>query len=87
MDDLQSRFEQAAAEVQGIATRPSNEVLLKLYALYKQSTAGDVSGKRPGITNLAGRAKYDAWQGVKGMPRAEAMEAYIGLVDELKAAG
>lgn len=87
MDDLQGRFERAAAEVQGIPTRPSNEILLKLYALYKQGTAGDASGQRPGLTNPVGRAKYDAWQAVKGKSRDEAMEAYISLVEELKAAG
>lgn len=86
-DDLRGRFERAAAEVQEIAARPSNEVLLTLYALYKQGTAGDASGQRPGFTNPVGRAKYDAWEGVKGMPREKAMEAYISLVEELKGTG
>jgi diazepam-binding inhibitor (GABA receptor modulator, acyl-CoA-binding protein) len=84
MDDLQERFETAVAEVQRLAARPDNDTLLRLYALYKQGTSGDVSGNRPGFTNPVGRAKYDAWKSMKGRTRDEAMEAYIALVEELK---
>lgn len=82
--DLQIRFETAAKEVQTLPKRPGNDVLLKLYAYYKQATAGDVSGSRPGMTDFAGRAKYDAWTRVKGTSREQAMQAYIDLVDRLK---
>ncbi len=84
MSDLQARFETAAQEVQELPKRPDNDVLLKLYALYKQATAGDVSGRRPGFTDFAGRAKYDAWKKLKGTSQEEAMQAYIDLVDRLK---
>ncbi len=60
MDDLQTRFEEAADAAQHLDERPDNATLLQLYALYKQATAGDVQGKRPGFTDFAGRAKYDA---------------------------
>lgn len=86
MEKLQSRFEAAAAEAQQLGARPSNDTLLKLYALYKQATQGDVRGRRPGITNPVGRAKYDAWARVQGQSREDAMQAYIDLVDELKSA-
>lgn len=87
METLQTRFEAAAAEAQQLGARPSNDTLLKLYALYKQATQGDARGQRPGITNPVGRAKYDAWSRVRGQSREDAMEAYIALVAELKAAG
>jgi diazepam-binding inhibitor (GABA receptor modulator, acyl-CoA-binding protein) len=83
-DDLQTRFETATQEVQALPKRPGNDVLLKLYAYYKQAMAGDVSGSRPGMTDFAGRAKYDAWTRIKGTSREQAMQAYIDLVDKLK---
>ncbi len=84
MSDLESRFETAAQEVQQLPRRPGNDVLLKLYAYYKQATVGDVSGSRPGMTDFAGRAKYDAWTRLKGTSKEQAMAAYVNLVDELK---
>jgi diazepam-binding inhibitor (GABA receptor modulating acyl-CoA-binding protein) len=84
MSDLQTRFETAAQEVQQLPSRPDNNTLLKLYALYKQATQGDISGKRPGFTNPVGRAKHDAWAKVKGTSAAEAMQAYVDLVERLK---
>jgi acyl-CoA-binding protein len=57
---------------------------LKLYAYFKQGSSGDVEGKRPGFTDLVGRAKYDAWAKLKGMPKEDAMQQYIDLVESLK---
>ena len=87
MSELKERFEAAAAEAQNLPSRPNNDVLLRLYALYKQGTQGDVSGKRPGFTNPVGRAKYDAWKKLRGKSQDEAMEAYVALVEKLKARG
>ena len=56
-----TEFESAVASVKELTEDPGNDVKLKLYALYKQATEGDVSGKRPGFTDFVGRAKYDAW--------------------------
>ena len=86
MTDLKTQFEQAAKEAQSLPKRPDNQILLQLYAYYKQATAGDVSGKRPGFTDPVGGAKYDAWKKVKGTPREVAMQAYIDLVARLKRA-
>ena len=83
-DELQARFEQAAKDALNLPSRPDNDTLLKLYAYYKQATAGDVQGKRPGFTDFAGRAKYDAWKKLKGMPQDVAMKRYIKLVEKLK---
>lgn len=85
MSDLKARFEQAAQEAQNLPKRPENDTLLKLYALYKQGTAGDVSGARPGILDMTGRLKYDAWAKLKGTTGDEAMAQYVALVDQLKA--
>lgn len=87
MSDLKARFEQAAREVQQLSKRPANEQLLKLYALYKQSISGDISGVRPGILDMQGRLKYDSWAKLKGMRAEEAMSDYIALVEQLKAGG
>ena len=84
MSDLQSQFQQAAQDSKNLPSRPDNDTLLKLYALYKQATKGDVSGKRPGRFDMVGRAKYDAWAKVKGMSIDEAMQAYVDLVNGLK---
>lgn len=83
MSDLKNRFETAAANAQKLSKRPDNDTLLQLYALYKQATAGDVSGKRPGMFDMVGRAKYDAWQKLKGQSEPAAMETYIKLVESL----
>lgn len=83
MDDLKKQFEAAAAAVQGMSSRPGNDDLLALYALYKQATAGDVQGERPGFMDFAGGAKYDAWQKIQGMTADEAMAKYVDKVNAL----
>jgi diazepam-binding inhibitor (GABA receptor modulating acyl-CoA-binding protein) len=80
MSDLAQRFAAAQARIKPIAGL-SNDVLLELYALYKQATVGDVAGGRPGMLDLKGRAKYDAWAKRKGLGNDAAMTAYIALVD------
>ncbi len=81
---LQARFDEALAASKNLAERPDNVTLLEIYALYKQSTAGDVDGERPGFTDLIARAKYDAWAGVKGTSKDEAMQKYIDLIADLQ---
>lgn len=83
MSDLKSQFDAAAQAAQNLSARPSNVDLLRLYALYKQATAGNVQGKRPGFTDPKGQAKYDAWQKVKGLTTDQAMQQYIDLVKKL----
>lgn len=77
-------FEKAVAESKKLPERPDNATLLKIYALYKQATEGDVQGKRPGITDFVGRAKWDAWDKLKGTASADAMEDYVELIESLK---
>ena len=84
MADLKARFEQAVAESKSLPEKPDNMTLLKIYALYKQATAGDVDGKRPGFTDMVGRAKWDAWNEVKGTSADDAMQSYIDLIEDLK---
>jgi acyl-CoA-binding protein len=83
VSDLKIRFEQAAEAAKKLPRRPDNETMLRLYALYKQSTAGDISGKRPGFMDRVGQAKHDAWAKDKGMGKDAAMQAYIDLVASL----
>lgn len=84
MSKLKNTFEAAVADSKKLPERPSNDELLQLYALYKQATEGDVAGKRPGFTDMVGRAKYDAWAAVKGTAGDAAMKRYIELVESLK---
>ncbi len=84
MSKMKAQFEQAVADSKNLPERPDNQTMLKLYALYKQSTSGDVEGKRPGFSDMVGRAKWDAWNELKGTSNEAAMTQYIGLVDELK---
>lgn len=83
MTDLQRRFDQAKVDVQQLEERPDNETLLRLYALYKQATAGDGRGTKPGFFDFVGTAKYEAWAGLDGMPPDEARKKYIDLVKKL----
>lgn len=85
-EDLQQRFQQASTEVTQLSEAPDNMTKLKLYALFKQASQGDVSGDRPGMMDFVGRAKYDKWGELKGTSQEEAKQQYIALVDELKAA-
>ncbi|MGM9490989.1 acyl-CoA-binding protein [Ideonella sp. YS5] len=84
MADLKARFETAVADSKQLPEKPDNMTLLKIYALYKQATAGDVEGKRPGFTDMVGRAKWDAWNEIKGQSADEAMQGYIDLIESLK---
>jgi diazepam-binding inhibitor (GABA receptor modulator, acyl-CoA-binding protein) len=81
---LQEQFDQAQLASKNLPERPDNMTLLKIYALYKQATAGDASGKRPGFSDMVGRAKWDAWDALKGSPQPDAMQQYIDLIDSLK---
>jgi acyl-CoA-binding protein len=84
MSDLKTAFEAAVAQSKTLAERPDNQTLLRIYALFKQASEGDVTGKRPGFTDLVGRAKYDAWAGLQGTSSADAMQTYVDLIAQLK---
>jgi len=81
----EDEFHAAAEAVKGLASDPGNDTKLKLYALYKQATEGDVAGKRPGFTNPVGRAKHDAWATKQGTSRDAARDEYVALVRSLGA--
>lgn len=84
MADLKADFDKAVAESKTLPEKPDNMTLLKIYALYKQATAGDVEGKRPGFTDMVGRAKWDAWNELKGKGSEAAMREYVELIESLK---
>jgi acyl-CoA-binding protein len=77
---LDEQFAAAQSAVSGLTKDPGNEVKLTIYALYKQSTTGDASGKRPGFTDPVGRAKYDAWAKLKGLSSDDAKQRYVDTV-------
>jgi acyl-CoA-binding protein len=81
--DLQADFENARAATGQWTERPDNASLLKLYALYKQGSLGDNDQPRPGFSDPVARAKWEAWNGLKGLSRQDAMTQYIALVDSL----
>ncbi len=83
MSDLKTKFEAAVANSKNLSERPDNMTLLKLYALYKQGSAGDNGEKRPGFTDMIGRAKWDAWNTLKGTSDTDAMQQYIDLIESL----
>ena len=80
----EAEFDAAVERVQNLPERPGNDGLLELYGWFKQATVGDVSGKRPGMMNLRGRAKWDAWAQRKGQSAEAARAAYIAVVDRLE---
>jgi diazepam-binding inhibitor (GABA receptor modulator, acyl-CoA-binding protein) len=83
MADLKAEFEAAVAESKTLSERPDNATLLKLYALYKQATLGDNGEQKPGFGDMVGRAKWDAWNGLKGTSSEDAMQQYIAIVGAL----
>lgn len=83
MADLKTAFEAAVANSKNLSERPDNGTLLKIYALYKQATAGDNAEKKPGFADMVGRAKWDAWNGFKGTSNDDAMQQYIDLIESL----
>ncbi|MGP4845356.1 acyl-CoA-binding protein [Marinobacter sp. 1Y8] len=86
MSDLKTRFDEAVNYIQTAEGdfKPSNELKLEFYGLYKQATEGDVSGKKPGMMDFVNRAKYSAWESQKGQSTDDAMQAYIDKLEELK---
>ncbi|MCK6618544.1 MAG: acyl-CoA-binding protein [Cyclobacteriaceae bacterium] len=82
--ELTEQFDQAIARSKELTKRPTNEELLRLYALYKQGSEGDVNGERPGGFDFKALAKYDAWAQLKGKTRQQAMQEYIDLVKKLE---
>jgi len=76
-------FTEAADKVKKLSKTPSNDELCELYALYKQATVGDINTERPGMLDLKGKAKWDAWNGKKGVSQDDAKSQYIAKVDEM----
>ncbi len=83
MADLKAQFAQAQKDVKSLTKRPSNEDLLALYSLFKQGSEGDATGSRPGMLDMVGRAKFDAWAKLKGTAQDAAMKQYIAKVKAL----
>ena len=83
MADLKEQFKTAAADVKGLSERPDNDTMLRLYALYKQGSDGDVKGDKPGFFDFVGAAKYEAWEKLQGTSSEQAMKKYVDLVKKL----
>jgi len=83
MSDLKAKFDSAVANSKNLSERPDNATMLKIYALYKQATQGDNTDKKPGFSDMVGRAKWDAWNGVKGTSKDDAMQQYVDLIESL----
>jgi acyl-CoA-binding protein len=83
MANLQAKFEAAVSNSKSLSERPDNSTLLKIYGLYKQATAGDNAEKKPGFSDMVGRAKWEAWNGFKGTASNEAMQQYVDLIESL----
>lgn len=83
MSDLKTKFEAAVADSKNLTERPDNATLLKLYALYKQASVGDNKDKKPGFSDMVGRAKWDAWNGLNGTSSQDAMQQYVDLIESL----
>lgn len=81
---LKKKFEAAVAASKKLSEKPDNATLLQLYSLYKQATDGDNDTKRPGMLDMVGRAKWDAWEGLKGTDSEDAMQQYIDLIESLQ---
>jgi acyl-CoA-binding protein len=83
MSELTTQFEAAAEAAKALPQRPDDATMLRLYALYKQGSSGDVSGDKPGFFDFVGVAKYEAWEKLQGTAQDDAMQQYIDLVQKL----
>jgi|TARA_B110000240_G_C13077477_1_gene274366 diazepam-binding inhibitor (GABA receptor modulating acyl-CoA-binding protein) len=81
---LDNDFKSAAERVTQLPKRPPNDIMLLLYALYKQGNEGDVTGERPGFADFEGRAKFDGWNKLQGKSLEDAKQDYIALVEKLE---
>ena len=84
MATSKAAFDKAVADSKNLPEKPDNATLLQIYALYKQATVGEVEGKRPGFTDMVGRAKWDAWNAIKGKSQDQAKAEYVELIESLK---
>ena len=83
--ELKEQFEKAAADSKSLPSKPDNETLLQLYALYKQGNEGDVNTEAPSNPfDFVARAKYEAWLSLKGKTKEAAMGEYVALIEKLK---
>ena len=78
---LEEKFQKAQLDVKKLPSQP-NDVLLTMYALFKQATLGDATGKKPGMFDIVAKAKFEAWEGKKGLSKDAAMQEYIALVEK-----
>ena len=83
MSDLNATFEAAVANSKKLTEKPDNATLLKIYSLYKQASVGDNAEKKPGFADMVGRAKWDAWNKLKGTSGDDAKQQYIDLIQSL----
>ena len=83
MSDLKAKFETALADSKNLSERPDNATLLKIYGLYKQASVGDNTDKKPGFSDMVGRAKWEAWNSLNGTSSTDAMQQYIDLIESL----
>ena len=83
MTELNDAFENAQKDIKKLTKRPDDGTLLKLYALYKQGSTGDVQGEKPGFFDFVGAAKYEAWEQLKGISSEDAKQQYVDLVNKL----
>ena len=83
MSELEAQFKSAAEAVKSLPEKPENDMLLRLYGLYKQGSEGDVTGAKPGFFDFKGVAKSEAWEKLKGTSNEKAMEDYVKLVKRL----
>ena len=77
------QFQKAAEDVKKLAIKPTDEELLDLYRYFKQASVGDCNTTRPGMFDLKGKYKWDAWNGLKGTSKEDAEKKYITIVENL----
>lgn len=83
--NIQEQFDQAVTRSKTLSEKPGNDILLQLYALYKQATEGDVNIDPPANAfDFVGKAKFNAWEAIKGKTKDTAMQEYVDLVSKLK---
>lgn len=80
-------FKKAVVDSKKLTSKPSNDDLLEIYALYKVAIGEDIANAaKPGMFDLKGKAKYNAWQKTadEGLTAEQAQEKYVAKIEEMK---
>eukprot|EP01104_Vermistella_antarctica_P004504 TRINITY_DN14940_c0_g1_i1.p1 TRINITY_DN14940_c0_g1~~TRINITY_DN14940_c0_g1_i1.p1 ORF type:complete len:442 (+),score=111.04 TRINITY_DN14940_c0_g1_i1:144-1469(+) len=86
-DSVKNTFDKIVQEKGSSVLSMPDSDKLRFYALYKQATVGDNTEDKPGMMQLVKKAKWGAWNDLKGTSKEAAMQQYINALSDGKSGG